>query len=199
MEWSLLNEIRYGLRIGFIGEKGLIREIFLENLSKFSLEHDFSDENYKFEIIFKQIPIRIKVFIAETFENLLYKVNKIKKLDIIVITVNLHKIESINNLNKKLIEEFNSQFLFNGISVLVGMDLEQIFKRIPSEKYKISRYQLEKVAKDLKLIYCYEIFNKNKDIDEIFDKLLNDFIIRFQYSNRELFEKARNYGKKLIN
>ncbi|MFX1389149.1 MAG: hypothetical protein ACFE9Z_03690 [Promethearchaeota archaeon] len=193
-----MKEIRYGLRIGFIGEKGLIREIFLEKLSKFALESEFSDEDYIFKILFKQIPIKIKVFIAETFENLLYKVNKIKKLDIIIITVNLHKIESLNNLNRKLIDDFNSQFLFNGLSVLVGMDLEQIFQKILSKKYKISRFQLEKIAKDLNLIYCYEVFNKNKDIDEIFDKLLNDFIIRFQYSNRDLFEKAKEYGKRLI-
>ncbi|MFW9771327.1 MAG: hypothetical protein ACFFEO_04055 [Candidatus Thorarchaeota archaeon] len=193
-----MKELRYSLRIGFIGEKGLIKEIFLENLNKSFVEFDFSRENYVFEIVFKQIPLKIKTFLAENLENLLYKVNKIKKLDILIITVNLHEAESLNNINRKIMEEFNSQFNFNGLTVLVGMDLEQIFNKSPSGKYKISRFHLEKITKELNLIYCYEIFNKDKDIDEIYDKLLNDFLIRFQYSNRELFEKVKDYGKKLI-
>jgi hypothetical protein len=193
-----LKEIRYSLRIGIIGEKGLIRDIFLEPLSKSALEFDFSEENNIFKIVFKQIPIKIKAFLAENLNNLLYKFDKIKKLDILIITLNLHESESLSNINRKILEEFNTQFSFNGISVLVGMDLEQIFNKTPSKEYKISRFQLENLTKDLDLIYCYEIFNKDKDIDEIYDKLLNDFIIRFQYSNRELFEKVKNYGKKLI-
>lgn len=193
-----MKELRYSLRIGFIGEKGLIREIFLENLTKSAVEFDFSRENYVFEIVFKQIPLKIKTYLAENLENLLYKVNKIKKLDILIITVNLYEAESLNNINRKRMEEFNSQFNFNGLTVLVGMDLEQIFNKSPSGKYKISRFQLEKITKDLNLIYCYEIFNKDKDIEEIYAKLLNDFLIRFQYSNRELFEKVKDYGKKLI-
>jgi hypothetical protein len=150
------------------------------------------------EIVFKQIPLKIKTYLAENLENLLYKVNKIKKLDILIITINLHNPESLNTINRKRMEEFNSQFNFNGLTVLVGMDLEQIFNKSPSGKFKISRFQLEKITKNLNLTYCYEIFNKDKDIDEIYDKLLNDFLIRFQYSNRELFEKVKDYGKKLI-
>ncbi|MFX1453603.1 MAG: hypothetical protein ACFFCM_22425 [Promethearchaeota archaeon] len=193
-----MKELRYSLRIGFIGEKGLIRDIFLENLSKSTVEFDLSRENYIFEIVFKQIPLKIKTYLAENLENLLYKVNKIKKLDILIITINLHKPESLNTINRKRMQEFNSQFNFNGLTALVGLDLEQIFNKSPSGKFKISRFQLEKITKDLNLIYCYEIFNKDNDIDEIYDKLLNDFLIRFQYSNRELFEKVKDYGKKLI-
>ncbi|MFX1502323.1 MAG: hypothetical protein ACFFDH_15290 [Promethearchaeota archaeon] len=194
-----MKKISYSLRIGIIGDKELIKEIFLESLSKSALESNLFDDNYEFLIVFKQIPIKIKIFFAESLENLIINFEKVQNLDVLFITLNLYNPISLDNIKKHILDEFNERFSFQGLSFLVGMDIQHIFNQSSTKNFKISRFQLEKKTKDLNLIYCFEIFNKNKDINEIYNTLLNDFILRFQYLNHELFETAKEYGKKLKN
>jgi len=198
LERNLLKKISYSLRIGIIGNREPIKEIFLENLQKIAIESNHSDEKFEFLIVFKQIPIKIKIFLAENLENIINNYEEIQNLDIIMLTLNLYDKNSLNAMKTYLMEEFNETFIFQGLSVLVGMDIKQIYNRSPSKKFKISRYQLKKTTKDLNLIYCFEIFNKIKDVNEIYNTLFNDFILRFQYSSPELFETAKEYGKKLL-
>jgi len=193
-----LKKISYGLRIGIIGNKEQLKEIFLENLTNSAIKSKFSGDYYEFLIVFKQIPVKIKIYLHENIENLLYNFENIQKLDVIILTLNLYEPDSLSTINKLLIEEFNETFSFQGLSILVGMNIEHIFSKIPSKKFKISRYQIEKTTKDLNFIYCFEIFNKNRDVNEIYNRILNDFILRFQYSSPELFETAKEYGKRLL-
>ena len=97
-----------------------------------------------------------------------------------------------------LIDEFNDALSFQGLSVLVGMTIDEIFNNSPSKNKKISRFHLEKLTKELNLIYCFEIYNNNSDVTEIYNKLLDDFAFRFQYSSPDLFEQAKSYGKHLL-
>jgi len=193
-----VKKISYSLRIGIVGNKEFIEEIFLDTLNKFAIESNISDEIYEFLIVYKQIPIKIRVFLAETLENLIKNFERIQKLDVIIITLNLYDKDGLKTINKYLVELFNDTFLFQGLSILVGMDIEHIFKKTPSRSLKISRFQLEKTARDLDLIYCFEIINKNKDVNEIYYTIFNDFILKFQYSSPELFEMAKDYGKRLL-
>jgi len=193
-----LKKISYSLRIGIIGKKESIKDIFFESLKISAIESNIYDDKYEFFIVFKQIPIKIKIFIADTLEDLIYNFEKVQKLDTIIITLNLYEPASLNTLTKGLLGEFNETFSFQGISILVGMDIENIFNGSPSKNFKISRYQLERITRDLKLIYCFEIINNDSDIHEIYNTILDDFMIRFQYSSPELFETAKNYGKKLM-
>ena len=199
MERNFLKKISYRLRIGIIGKKKIIEPIFLEGLRITAIESKISNENYDFLIIFKHIPIKIRVFIAENIENLIYNFDKIEKLDVLILPINLYETASLQTITKSLLEEFSETFSFQGLSILVGVDYENIFNMSPSNKLKISRYQLEKITKDLKLIYCIEIINNDNDINEIYHTIFKDFILRFQYSNPELFKHAKNYGKKLKN
>ncbi len=193
-----MKKISYSLRIGIIGKKESIKDIFFESLKISAIESNIYDDKYEFFIVFKQIPIKIKIFIADTLEDLIYNFEKVQKLDTIIITLNLYEPASLNTLTKGLLGEFNETFSFQGISILVGMDIENIFNGSPSKNFKISRYQLERITRDLKLIYCFEIINNDSDIHEIYNTILDDFMIRFQYSSPELFETAKNYGKKLM-
>jgi hypothetical protein len=193
-----LRKISYSLHVGIIGNKHLIKEIFLDTLKKSAIESNLSEGTYVFLIVFKQIPIKIKIFFAENLENLVYNFEEIQKLDILILTLDLYKPESLESISKPLLDELNETYSFQGLSVLVGMDIEHKLNNTPPKNHKISRFQLKKTTKDLNLIYCFEIFNRNKDIHEIFNTLLDDFILRFQYSNNELFEAAKDYGKKLM-
>jgi len=193
-----LKKVVYNLRIGITGNKGYIKEIFLDNLNKTAIKSNVSNSYHEYLSVFKQIPINIKVFVTDNLESIIENFNDIQKLDLIIFTINLFNKNSLNSIDKNLLEEFNELFAFQGISVLVGLDIEQILNNSPSKSFKISRFKLEKITKDLNLIYCFEVFNKRKDINEIYNTLFNDFLLRFQYSNPELFDTAKEYGKWLI-
>lgn len=193
-----MKKISYSLRIGIIGNKEQLKEIFIQNQTNSAIKSNLSDDYSEFLIVFKQIPIKLKIHLYETLENLIYDFENIQKLDVIIFTLDLYDPDSLHIINKQLVEEFTETFSFQGISVLVGMNIEHILSKTPSKKFKISRFQLEKITKDLNLIYCFEIFNKNRDVNEIYNTLFNDFILRFRYSSPELFETAKEYGKKLI-
>jgi len=193
-----LKKVSYSLRIGIIGNQNHINALFYENLKKMAIETKISNEPFGFLIVFRQIPIKIKLYITESLESIIDNYENIEMLDVIILTLNLYDRNSLNLLNKHLIEEFYETYLFQGLSVLVGMDIEQLFNRFPSKRYKISRFKLERITQDLNLIYCFEVFNKERDINEIYNTLFNDFILRFQYSNSDLFEKSKEYGKKLL-
>ncbi|MFW9971137.1 MAG: hypothetical protein ACFFDF_13160 [Candidatus Odinarchaeota archaeon] len=184
--------------MGIIGDKEYTKKIFLENLTKTAIESNLYDDFYEYLIVFKYIPIKIKLYITENLKMLIENFENIQSLDIAIFTLNLYDKNSINSINKQLIKDLFNSFLFQGLSVLVGLDIEQLDNKTPSKRLKISRFKLEKITKDLNLIYCFEVFNKKRDINEIYNTLFNDFILRFQYSNPELFETAKEYGKWLI-
>ena len=193
-----MKKISYSLSIGIVGSKELSKTIFLDTLKKSAIETNLSDDKLEFLIIFKHIPIKLKVFLAVRLEDLIYNFERIEKLDVLILTLNLNEPDAINYYNRALIDEFNDALSFQGLSILVGMNLGEIINNSPSKNLKISRFQLEKLTKELNLIYCFEIYNNKSDVSEIYDKLLDDFAFRFQYSSPELFEQAKSYGKHLL-
>ncbi len=193
-----MKKISYSLRIGIVGSKDSKKEIFLDNIKNIAIESK-SFENYiEFFLVFKQIPIKMKIFSAVDIDQLIYNYNKIEKLDVLILAMNLNDSNSVHDYSEESIKEFNEIFSFQGLSVLVGMDISQIFKIPPLNSLRISRYNLKKKTKELGLIYCFEIYNKAEDITEIYNKILDDFIFRFQYSNPELYEQAQKYGIELL-
>ncbi len=193
-----MKKISYSLSIGIVGSKELSKTIFLDTLKMSAIDTNLSDDKLEFLIIFKNIPIKLKVFLAVRLEDLIYNFERIEKLDVLILTLNLNEPDAINYYNIALIDEFNDALSFQGLSILVGMNLGEIINNSPSKNLKISRFHLEKLTKELNLIYCFEIYNNKSDVSEIYDKLLDDFAFRFQYSSPDLFEQAKSYGKHLL-
>jgi hypothetical protein len=193
-----LKKISYSLRIGVVGDIHYNTEVFLDSLKKLAIESSISKEIKEFFVIHKDIPIKIKLFLTQDIDELIYNYSKIENLDVVILTINLFGSKSLYQYYKNLIEEFNETYYFQGISILVGVDIEQIFNKKRPKKYRISRFSLEDLAKYLNLIYCYEIHNKSQDVIEIYNKIFNDFLFRFRYSNPEVFEQTRIYGKNLV-
>ena len=129
MERNFLKKISYSLRIGIIGDKELIKQIFLENLSKSALESNLFNGNYEFLIVFKQIPIKLKIYLAENLENVIKNFEDIQKLDVLIITLNLYNPDSLDIIKKHVLDEFSNIFSFQGLSFLVGMDIQHIFNK----------------------------------------------------------------------
>ena len=199
LERDYLKKISYSLRIGLIGNRNSGKELLLNYLDDIAIIKNHSDDKFEVLLIHKGIPFKIKVFSAE---NLIEAISEqsinFAKLDVLILILNLNDLNSIKEFEKKDFEEFRQFFLFQGLSILAGMDVEQILKGSPSNNLRISRFNLIKKAKELNILYCFEIHNKERDISEIYNKLLNDFIFKFQYSTPELFEQAKVYGRELI-
>ena len=193
-----MKKISYSLRIGIVGNKDYTSVIFLDEIKQFAINNSSSETYSDFLVVVEDIPIKIRVYFVQNLEELITDFNEIEKLDVIILTVNLFDPKSIYQYSKDIVEEFNEIYFFQGVSILVGVDTEHLFKKQISKNLRISRYHLEEITRYLNLIYCYEIYNKNKDIIEIYKKIFNDFIFRFRYSNTELFEQAQLYGKSLV-
>lgn len=192
-----MKKVSYSLRIAIIGDKAFNEQIFLNNLRNVAIDSTFSEDIPEFFIVFNYVPIKIKVFLAESLELITHDYDKIEKLDVLILTANLYNPKSMIDYDKTNIEDFIEIFSFSGLSILAGMDVEKIIGKSRSNKLKISRYKLKNIARELNLIYCFEIYDKQNDITEIYDKVFSDFYIKFQYSNPELFEQAKIYGKEL--
>jgi len=198
MERHSLKKISYSLRIGIVGGKDTKKEIFLDNIKETAIDSKSFEEYFEFFLVFKQIPIKMKIILAADIDQLINNYNKIEKLDVLILAMNLNDSNSVHDYSEESMKEFNEIFSFQGLSVLVGMDISQIFKIPPLNSLRISRYNLKKKTVELGLIYCFEIYNKAEDITEIYNKIFDDFIFRFQYSNPELYEQAQKYGIELL-
>ncbi|MHA1914505.1 MAG: hypothetical protein ACW986_16520 [Promethearchaeota archaeon] len=193
-----MKKVNYSLRFGIVGNREINTELFYQSLQGVAIESNFGKVSSEVFIIFANIPLKLKLFFVETLEELIYYYEEIEKLDVIILTLNLFNSESLYQYFKNIVDEFNETYYFQGISVLVGIDVENIFNRGSSKNRKVSRFSLEDRAKYLNLIYCFEIYNKSKDVREILNKIFKDFVFRFQYSSPELFKEAIIYGKKLV-
>lgn len=172
--------------------------IFIDDIKNYAVNVKSSESNVEFLVVVNNIPIKVKAFLIESLNDIIEKFDEIENLDVIILTVNLFEPNSIYQYQKDIFEEFNEVYDFQGISILIGLDLDQIFKNTPSKDQRISRYNLEEITRYLKIIYCFEIYNKNKDIIRIYKKIFEDFLFRFRYSGPELFEQAQVYGESLI-
>ena len=193
-----MKKVIYNLRIGIVGNKDYHEVVFLDNIKDFAIDSKILEKYSEFFLVFKQIPIKVKIFSAETLEEIINNFDEIEKLDVIILTVNLGDTTSMYQYYKNNVEDFNETYYFQGISFLVGIDTSQIFKEKALKNIRVSRYSLKDMASYLNLIYCYEIYNKIGDVIEIYKKIFNDFVFRFQYSSIELFEQAKKYGNTLL-
>lgn len=201
-----MKKITYSINFAFIGSNTssneLEKEIFIEYLKKIAIENNVKEINnihespLEFLIIFREIPIKIRVFLYKSFENFKFNNEKITNIDVIVFIFNIFDSNSMNSFNNESFEELKKNLTIkNRISVLAGIDLE---KNNYAERDRISRNQMIEKSKELDVLYTYEIKNDNEDISQFFEKILDDFILKFYYSSPELFDLAKLYGKELL-
>jgi len=193
-----LKKVTYSLHLGLIGSETSGKEIFIEFLKEKGYEYnDFSNNGFhEALLIFDQIPIKMKIFSMEDLNALVLNYEKIKKLDMIILAMSIYEIDSIKEINKELFENFEKDYSFQGSSVLVGIDVESVISS-NSQNIRISQSDIINKAKELNILYTFEITNKSTDLSELFNKILDDFIFKIRIKTPELFDQARNYGKEL--
>ena len=193
-----MKKISYSLHLGLIGSETSGKEIFIEFLKEKGYEYNDSDNSGFHEVllIFDQIPIKMKIFSMEDLDALVLNYEKIKKLDMIILAMSIYEIDSIKEINKELFENFEKDYSFQGSSVLAGIDVESVTSS-NSQNVRISQSDIINKAKELNIVYTFEITNKSTDLSELFNKILDDFIYKIRIKTPELFDQARNYGKEL--
>ncbi|MFX1337567.1 MAG: hypothetical protein ACFFDK_03055 [Promethearchaeota archaeon] len=201
-----MKKIAFSLNVGLIGSNKYAnvfgKKVFIESLKKITIKSKLPNDSKitkvgpELLIIFKEIPIKLRVFFAENFNDFIYDYEKIKNFDVIILLINMRDSSSLNSLDKDSFEEFKDYFSFkNGISILAGMNFTEDSN---TEKIRINRDQLIEKAKELDVIYGYEITADKEENFKFFNRILSDFIFKFQYSSPELFDLAKLYGKELI-
>lgn len=193
-----MKKVTYSLHLGLIGSETSGKEIFIEFLKEKGYEYNDSSTNGFHEalLIFDQIPIKMKIFSMEDLDALVLNYEKIEKLDMIILAMSIYEIDSIKEINKELFENFEKDYSFQGSSVLAGIDVESVISS-NSQNIRISQSDIINKAKELNILYTFEITNKSTDLSELFNKILDDFIYKIRIKTPELFDQARNYGKEL--
>ena len=185
------------MKVGIIGSLNSGKQILVDYLGRESIKPSTLEESKSqsdtqdFFIVYKEIPIRIKTYTGKTITQAIYDYEKLENLDVLIIVLNLYDFTSLKLLNKKELEELYDYIMFQGVSVLVGIQEEF------SSQYRINEVELIQKAKELEILYCFALEGHNGDIREFYEKILNDFIFKFQFSSPEMFEHAKEYGLML--
>lgn len=192
-----MKEFSYTINLGLVGTEDSKKRIFLDYLKQIALKFASQDLIWKFFLLFEGIPINLKAILAESFEDLINKRIPFKKFDVIIIAANIYNDKSIININIENYTKFSQRFMFNGISVLAGIDSFLILKNKPLNERRINEFSLIQKTRELELLYCFKIQNLQRDVKEVFDKILNDIHFKLEFLNPELFERAKAYGRIL--
>ena len=199
MTSELLKEFSYSINLGLVGTEDSKKRIFLDYLKQIALKFDSEDLIWEFFILFDGIPIKLKAILAESFEDLITKKIPFKKFDAIIIAANIYNDKSINNIIIENYNKFSQHFMFNGISVLAGIDPFLILKKKPLNERRINEFNLIQKTRELEFLYCFKIQDLQRDVKEIFDKILKDVNFKLEFLNPELFERAKAYGRIISN
>lgn len=166
---------------------------YLENLShkntNLSAYHD-KKSYYEYFIIFENIPIKIKLHLAEDFNYLINNYEKTKNIDILIILTEQREDNKLK-LSRNHLNQINELFLSSPTFIQVYIEKEK-----NSSDEMIEKQLIEK-AKNLGVLYLFKIQPYQKEINEIFTNIFKDFILKFKFLSPELFEKAKSCGIQL--
>ena len=186
-----MKDFHFSLNLGLIGTDDSRIDIILDYLKEKGKHSSSKDSENEFQFIYENVPLKVKIFQFKHFEYLSEDFKQLKKLDAIIVAVNLYNDRAISNLTLDKYKEFCIKFLFDGISVLAGIDSYLIERRKPPTSRYINEFVLIQKAKELKFHYCFKILNSQKDITDIFNKVLNYVNTKLEFINPEKFERVK--------
>ncbi|MFX0106087.1 MAG: hypothetical protein ACFE75_11435 [Candidatus Hodarchaeota archaeon] len=194
-----MKKIKFSLNLGIIGANDSGTDFLIDYLERKTLRNDNNEKLNEFLIRFHDIPVKITTFNGKDFNQLNEQFENIRRIDAIIVIIDIYNLNSFNGDIFKGFDDFNTLYMFKGVSILAGIDKFFIENGVLSDKSRISRMDLIKKTKDLGFLYCFEIQNRNNDILEIFNKFIESFMIKVRNINPELLERAKTYGKELNN
>ena len=193
-----MKEITLSINLGLIGTEDSRLEIFIDYLKERALK--FTSENLIYEFFLQKegIIIKLRIAIVNKFEDLIHRRDKFKHFDVIIVAVNLYNSDSISNYTVQSYSDFRNFFIFNGITILVGVDTFLIVQKEPPNQKNVTEFNLIQKTKELNFLYCYKIQDKKKDIPDLFNQILNYIDLKLKFLNPELFKRTR-LNRELFN
>ena len=191
-----MKDIIFSINLGLIGTEDSKLEIFIDYLKEIALKYTSENLVYEFYLQSESIPIKLRIAIGSKFEDLIHRNEYFKHFDAIIIAVNLYNDNSISNYTVQSYSDFRNYFIFNGISVLVGVDPFLIIQKEPPNQRSITEFNLIQKTKELEFLYCFKIQDKKKDITDLFNKVLKYINLKLKFLNPELFKRAKSNSDK---
>jgi len=193
-----LKDVHFSLNLGLIGTDDSRIDIILDYLKEKTKLTSSRDSISEFQFIYENVPLKMKIFQFKQFEYLTKEINHLKNLDAIIVGINLYNDQALSKLFLESYKEFCDKFMFNGSTVLVGIDPYLIEQKDPPTSRKINEFALIQKTKELKFHYCFKIQNPQRDIADIFNKVINYVILKLEFTNPEVFERVKTSNKDLV-
>ncbi len=193
-----MKDVHFSLNLGLIGTDDSRIDIILDHLKEKTKLTSSKDSLNEFQFIYENVPLKMKIFQFKHFEDITNEINSLKNLDAIIVAVNLYNDQAISKLTLDKYQEFCDNFMFNGSTVLVGIDPYLIEQNNPPTSRKINEFALIQKTKELKFHYCFKIQNPLKDIADILNKVLNYVILKLEFTNPEVFERVKTNSKDFV-
>ncbi|MFX1497208.1 MAG: hypothetical protein ACFFBH_06760 [Promethearchaeota archaeon] len=194
-----MKKVKLSLNLGIIDKDEYGKELIIEYLKHMSLNNNAYEKFLEFLIVFQDVPIKIKLFNALNFNDLLDDYKPIKRIDVLIYIIDIYELDSLESSNFTDFEGFSTIYMFQGISILLGLNKHLIENINILDRERISSIDLINKTKNLGFLYCFEIQNKNHDFSELFNKIFENFILKLGNLNPELLKNAISYGKELKN
>jgi len=190
-----LKDFHFSLNLGLIGTDDSRIDIILEYLKEKTKLTSSKDSISEFQFNYKNVPLKIKIFQFKNFEDLNDEIKHLKKIDAIIVAVNLYNDQAISKLKLSSFKKYCDKFMFTGITALVGIDPYLIEQNHPPTSRKINEFALIQKTKELKFHNCFKIQNSQKDVTDIFNKILNYVILKLEFINPETFERVKTFER----
>jgi len=140
---------------------------------------------YEKSLIYNNISLIIKIWIINTFSNILEMRDLIQEINSLLLIFDIHDIDSFKFLKKEDFDKVINVFEFSESIIMVGINYGN------STGIQIDRDQIIKKSLDLNILYCFEADLKNfDDLNEIFNKIIKDYVFKMKLTSPKLFEKT---------
>jgi hypothetical protein len=187
-----LKDIVYSINLGLIGTEDSRLEIFIDYLKESALKYTSENLVYDFFLRFESIPIKVRIAIANDFEDLISRSENFRHFDAIIIAVNLYNNNSISNYTIQNYSNFRNYFIFNGITALVGVDTFLILDEEAPTQKDVTEFNLIQKTQELEFLYCFKIQDKKKDIPDLFNNVLSYINLKLKFLNPDLFNRVKS-------
>ncbi|NHJ19509.1 MAG: hypothetical protein EAX91_01105 [Candidatus Lokiarchaeota archaeon] len=182
--------------MGLIGTEDSRLEVFTDYLKELAINYKSESLVYEFFLKFENIPIKLRIAIADNFDDLIHRNKQFSHFDVILVAVNLYNINSISNYNLKDYVYFKNYYIFNGFSALVGVDTFLIQdKKVPKKK-DITEFNLIQKTQELEFLYCFKIQDRKRDLTDLFNKMLSYINLKLKFLNPDLFNRVKSSGEE---
>lgn len=143
---------------------------------------------YEKSLIYNNIPLIIKIWIINTFSNILEMHDIIQEINSLLLIFDIYDIDSFKFLKKEDFNKITNVFEFSESIIMIGINYGNL------TGIQIDREQIIKKSLDLNILYCFEADLKNyDDLNEIFNKIIKDYVFKIKLTSPDLFEKVKTH------